>query len=273
MKKVFAPILAAMVAIAGLVLVLQSGQDPARAAENAAAPAAAQAGEAASPGAAAIQRAAAAGKHLFVFFYEGDGEETKTARKAFEAAVAKLSAAADWVAVDRTVPAEKALVEKFGIQRAPVPLIVALAPNGVVTGGSLASEVTEEKLKGSIASAAMQKCLKALQERKFVLLCVQNGETKYNEPALRGAQDFKADAKYGPITEIVTLDPADPAEASFLAKLGVDPKTDEATTVFLAPPGVTVARIKGATDSRTLLATLQKAAASCGSSCGPATGG
>ena len=272
MKKVFVPILAAMVAIGGLVLVLQSGQNPARAAENAAA-AAAQAGEAASPGAAAIQRAAEAGKHLFILFHEGDGEETKTARKALEAAMAKLAAKADWVAVDRAAPAEKPLVEKFGIQRAPVPLIVALAPNGIVTAGFLAGEMTEEKLQGSIAGVGMQKTLKALQERKLVLLCVQNAETKHNEPALRAAQDFKADARYGALTELVTLDPSDPAEATFLAKLGVDPKTDEATTVFLAPPGVVAAKIQGATSSGTLLATLQKAAASCGSSCVTAPGG
>ena len=264
MKRVFALILAATVAIGGLVLALQSGQNQARAAEDAAVPA--------SPGAAAIQRAAGAGKHLFILFHEGDGEETRTARKTLDAAMAKLAAKAEWVAVDRTAPSEKALVEKFGIQRAPVPLVVVLAPNGIVTSGFLAGEMTEEKLQGSIAGVGMQKTLKALQERKLVLLCVQNAETKHNEPALRAAQDFKADAKYGPMTEFVTLDPADPAEAGFLGKLGVDPKTDEATTLFLAPPGVVAAKIQGATSSGTLLATLRKAAASCGSSCAPGGG-
>jgi len=263
MKRVFALILAA-VALGGLVLALQSGQSPARAAENAEV--------AASPGAAAIARAAEAGKHLFILFHEGDGEETKTARKALEAATAKLAAKAEWAAVDRAAPAERPLVEKFGIQRAPVPLIVALAPNGIVIAGFLAGEMTEEKLQGSIAGVGLQGTLKALQGRKIVLLCVQSAETKNNEPATRAAQDLKADARYGPLTEIVNLDPSDPAEASFLAKLGVDPKSDEATTVVLAPPGSVVAKFQGATSSRSLLASLQKAAASCASACGPGGG-
>ena len=154
-----------------------------------------------------------------------------------------------------------------------MPLIMALAPNGVVTACFLAGELTEEKVRGSIASAAMQKSVKALQEGKLVLLCVQNAATKHNEPALRGAQDFKADARYGHLTEIVNLDPSDPAEASFLAELGVDPKTREATTVLWAPPRVTVARIQGATDSRALLASLQKAAAPFGTGCATTPGG
>jgi hypothetical protein len=132
--------------------------------------------------------------------------------------------------------------------------------------------MTEERLQGSIAGVGMQKTLKALQDRKLVLLCVQSAATKNNEPATRAAQDLKADARYGSFTEIVNLDPSDPAEASFLAKLGVDPKSDEATTVVLAPPGSVVAKVQGAASSQTLLAALQKAAASTGSGCAPGGG-
>ena len=68
------------------------------------------------------------------------------------------------------------------------------------------------------------------------------------------------------------LDPTDSAEASFLADLKIDPKTEEAMTVFMAPPGSAIAKFKGATNKARLVAALQKASSGCGcagGSCGP----
>lgn len=277
MKRVLDPVRvsAAIIGTLCFFLLLHGGQGLVSGAENAAGPVAQGAGQAtqAPPsGMAALRRAADAGKHLFIFFYHNNSDETQSARKAFESSMAKMARAADWVALDRTAPSEKEVIEKFDIGTAPMPLILAIAPNGVVTAGFRAADLTEQKLQEAIASPAMQKCLKALQGRKLVLLCVQSAQTKRNERAMRGVQDFKADARYGQTTEIVMLDPTDAAEASFLGKLGVDPKTAEATTVFLAPPGATIATFKGATDRKTLAAALEKAAAACGTGCGPSSG-
>ena len=61
--------------------------------------------------------------------------------------------------------------------------------------------------------------------------------------------------------------------APFLAPLPadqVDPKADQATTVFLAPPGSIVAKLTGATTKDGLVAALQKASTGCGAGgCGP----
>ena len=113
--------------------------------------------------------------------------------------------------------------------------------------------------------------MKQLQDSKLVFVCVQNDKTKSNDAAMQGVRDFKADARFASATEIVMLDPADSAEASFLADLKIDPKTEEAMTVFLAPPGSAIAEYKGATDKAELAATLQKASSGCcaGGSCGP----
>ena len=103
-----------------------------------------------------------------------------------------------------------------------------------------------------------------------MFVCVQNDKTKSNDAAMQGVRDFKADARFASATEIVMLDPADSAEASFLADMKIDPKTEEAMTVFLAPPGSAIAEYKGATDKTELAATLQKASSGCaGGSCGP----
>jgi hypothetical protein len=88
---------------------------------------------------------------------------------------------------------------------------------------------------------------------------------------MQGVRDFKADARFASATEIVMLDPTDSAEASFLADMKVDPKTEEAMTVFLAPPGSAIAEYKGATDKTELVAAIQKASSGgcAGGSCGP----
>jgi len=87
---------------------------------------------------------------------------------------------------------------------------------------------------------------------------------------MQGVRDFKADARFAAATEIVILDPADSAEAAFLADLEIKPTIEEAMTVFLAPPGSAIAEFKGATNKDELAAALQKAGSGCaGGSCGP----
>jgi acetolactate synthase small subunit len=171
--------------------------------------------------------------------------------------------------VNRSLPEEKEMVERFGLQTAPVPIVLAIAPNGAVTGGINGADLTEERLRDAVASPAMQQCLKALQERKLVFVCVQNGQTKANEAAMKGVNEFKADPQYAEATEIIRVDPADAKEAKLLAQLKADPKAKTANTALLAPPGMVVTRVDGATSKAGLEAALKKAMASCapGSGC------
>ena len=61
-----------------------------------------------------------------------------------------------------------------------MPLVLAVAPNGAVTGG-FPTTFEKQQLVDAIATPSTQKCLKALQDGKLVFLCVQNGETKSND--------------------------------------------------------------------------------------------
>lgn len=221
---------------------------------------------------AAMQKAAGANKYLFAFFYEKDDDATRAARKTFDEGLKKLTPAPESVTVDCTAPAESELVTKFGVARAPMPFVLAIAPNGAITGGFKAADATEERLLDSVASPGMQQCLKALQERKLVFVCLQNGKTTSNEAAMKGVNDFKADPRFADTTEIVKVDPTDAKEAKLLAQLKADPKAKPANTAFIAPPGVVVASVEGATSKAELFAALQKAMTSCapGSGCCPA---
>ena len=214
-------------------------------------------------GIAALDRAAAAKKYLLILFYRNDDDSTKAMKKVVAGAAGKLAGKTNSVTINVAEDAEKDIVAKFGVDRAPMPLALVVAPSGAITGG-FPSKVTEEQLSGAFVGPGTATCLKALQDNKLVLLCVQNASTKSNDAALKGAQAFKADARYEKVTEIVTVDPSDAAESKFLGQLKIDPKTSQAVTAFIAPPGSVVAKYTGATNKNTLVAALTAATSASG---------
>lgn len=221
------------------------------------------------PGAEAVRKAAAEGKYLFAFFWKTEDEQTQAMRKVFDATMAKLTDRAHWVLVNVTDPAEEGLVSKHGLERAPMPLVLAIAPNGAITGG-FPTKFEEKDLVGAFATPCTQKCMKLLQDGKLVFLCIQNDKTGSNAAAMKGVRDFQTDPRFSQATEIVMLDPSDKAEVSFLGDLQVSTDAKDAVTVFLAPPGSPVGMFEGATDKDQLVGMLQKASSACGpGGCGP----
>ncbi len=144
--------------------------------------------------------------------------------------------------------------------------MLAVAPNGAVTG-AFALKLTEKDVAGAFVSPAAAACLKAVQARKLVLLCIQPAGSA-ELPA--GVREFKADANYGPATEVVTLRADDPGETTFLQALHVKP-TAAPVTAFLAPPGRQLGTFQGTTVTKQQLVEKLKAASQCcpGGKCGP----
>jgi hypothetical protein len=226
---------------------------------------------AASKGMAAIEHAAAGGKYLFVFFWREQNPQTDAMWNVLQPAMGKFGAAAELVAVHVTDPAEKPIVTRFGVDRSPVPLVLALAPNGAITK-AFPLKLDEKQLSQAFVSRGTAECLRALQARKLVLLCVQSRSAYVRQVSIQpGVADFAADARFCPATEKVSVDPADPAEASLLRDLQVDPGAVGPTTVLLAPPGSVVGKFVGAVSKEQLVAALQAAQSNpcAGGKCGP----
>jgi hypothetical protein len=221
-----------------------------------------------SKGMTAIKQAADAGKYLFVFFSKTEDDPTLAMRKVFDKAMEKLADRAHAIAVNIADASEKPIVDKFGVSRAPMPLVLAIAPNGAVTRG-FPNKFEEQQLLEAFATPGTEKVMKSLQEGSLVFVCVQNNKTKSNEAAMHGVRDFKADERFADATEIVTLDPGDKREARFLTDLKVSPNTAEAVTVFVVPPGRALARMEGATDKDALVELLDKAGTCGPGGCGP----
>lgn len=221
---------------------------------------------AASPGIAAIEKAAKANKYLFIFFYMGQDSQTAAMNGIFQAAMAKMTDRADSLAIYAADPAEKAIIDKFAIRGAPMPLVLAIAPTGAPTK-AFPKQFDEEQLQKAFVTPCTAKCMKAIMDRHTILLCVQSGKTQFNEEAMQGVKAFKDDPQYTKGTEIVMLNPTDKAEQPFLKALQVDSRTTSAVTLLVMPPGAPVARFAGAVTKEQIEAGIKAAASSCGPNC------
>jgi hypothetical protein len=223
-------------------------------------------GPTASKGTAALDAAAKANKYLFIFFFNGRDQQTDAMHGVFQTALAKMSDRAEAIAIQAGDPAEKPLVDKFGVRGAPMPLVLAIAPTGAATR-AFPKQFDEAQLQQAFVTPCQAKCMRAIQDRHSILLCVQNGQTQLNQEAMQGVQAFKADPQYDRGTDIVTLNPADKAEVTFLNALKVDPQTPTATTVLIMPPGAPVARFVGAVTKTEIEASAKAAQSTCGPGC------
>ena len=228
-----------------------------------------------SKGLAAIDAAAQNNKYLFIFFWKTNDQQSRNMYGVFHSAMAKMAQSADAIGIQTTDEREKPVVDKFEVSRAPMPLVLALAPNGAITKG-FPVKFDENQLRQAFVTPCMAQCLKALQERKLVLLCVQNQKTQFSQVAMSGVQGFKADARFAKATEIVTLNPEDRSEADFLKDLQVDPRTPTAVTFILAPPGSPIAKFAGPVTKDQIVAKVSSAKSGpcadgkCGpNGCGP----
>ncbi len=199
----------------------------------------------------AVQSAADENKHLFIFFYKEQNEKTLSLQNIFDQAMQKMGEQVKSIKVKANDPSEKTLIQRFGLKRSPMPFVVALAPNGAITGGF--SSFTEEQLKDSISSPGAASCLKALQERKLVLLCLQDSP--------EGVNEFKADPRFANATEIVRIDPSHKNEREFLQQLGID--TQSTMVVLISPPAEVIGRYQGGVTKAQLVSDLQKATSGC----------
>lgn len=236
-------------AIVGLSVSQAHAQQPAR---TPAAPARLSQGEQ------QIAASSKAGHFSFILFYRTNDRLTQAAYQTLKTEVGKRKNMAILpVRLDNAD--ERGLIERFDATRAPMPSIVALAPNGAVSG-VFSQQIKPEEIEGAIITPGYAQCVKAMQDNRIVLLCVQP-ESRAFVP--QGVQQFQADRLYRERTQLVSIRANDPAEARFIQQLRL--KTDATTpqVVFMAPPGV----LLGAYDSNVTHAVLTETLVKAGKCC------
>ncbi len=224
----------------------------------------------ASPGLTALAKAAEENRFAYIFFWKAEGDATQRKRDAFDAAMNRLGDRVAPVSVCVSTPEEKPTVDAFKVSRAPMPLVLAVAPNGAVTK-AWPLEFQADTAEEGMVSDGMAACMKTFQDGKIAVVSVQNSTTSHAEEAAQAVVGFLNDERFTGSAEAIFLDPVDPAEAGFLADLKVSPATDKAVTVLLAPPGSPVATFVGAVSTAAIVAKVTDAKSGCcpDGKCGP----
>lgn len=205
-----------------------------------------------------LQQASSQKKMTFIMFFRKDDEATRAMYKTLSGEASQLSNASV-VTVNVTDQAESELVSRFDAGRMPMPAVVAVAPNGAVSG------VFPQKLKpiqvqNAVVSPIQAECIKALQDKKIVLLCAQPDAGAY---VPKGVQGFQAQPEFSTRTHIVNVRASDPVEAKFLKLFSVPSSVSKPVTVFMAPPGKLLGVYKTDVSSKTLTQTIVAAGACC----------
>jgi hypothetical protein len=206
------------------------------------------------------------GKYVCLLLYKQKNAKLDSFQNAVEDLNKKQAGKAELVMADALAATSKDILKKYGIDpaRMPMPLLMTIAPNGAVTG-MFAAAPDEQKLAGAILSEKASQCVKALQDGKIVMLCIQGPSTIDKEKAMAGVDALLADKTYTNVAGKVVMDPDEPGDKGFIGQFNTRMTTNEAVTIVLAPPGKIAATFKGSTSK----AALAKAVASCGSSCAP----
>ncbi len=209
---------------------------------------------------AVLATAAGDQKYAFLLFYKDNGPSTQAMARTLKQTLAARQGEAAIAFVPANQRAQQELVEKFKVGRAPMPLVIAVAPNGAITG-MFPARITEKQIADAFVTPKMAECMKSMQAGRLVFVCVSDGSA-VGVP--QGVQDFQDDPEFAGRAEVVSFAAHDPAEAEFLQQLKIDPAAlDGQTTAFLAPPAVLVGKFNASATKEEMAAALHAAGKCC----------
>lgn len=209
---------------------------------------------------AVLDQAAAQQKYTFLLFYKENDAATQNVAQTLRHGVAACSDKATLCLVPVNDATEKLVVDRFRVSRAPMPLTIAVAPNGAVTG-FFVRYFSEANIASSFVTPTKMYCMKSLQEGKLVMVCV-NAEPNAGTPV--SVHDFQVDPQFSQRLNVASIQANDPGEATFIQQMGVDPTTIRTTMiVFMAPPNALVGKFDATATKAQMAAALHKAGQCC----------
>lgn len=207
----------------------------------------------------ALSQAAEQGKYTFILFYKANDPATTAMNTTLQTALGKYKNTATYTFVHVADPNEQALITKYDVARAPMPMTLAIAPNGALTG-MFPQKLEAIHVDNSFVTPTMMQAMKALQEQKLVFVTVQSAANPVTPSSLK---EFQTDPHFNTRMVTLTMNPADPTEAKFAAEMEVDPRTPVTQLALLAPPGVLVGKFPANTPMKTIAAALAEAGKCC----------
>ncbi len=187
-----------------------------------------------SPGEQRLSEAAAQDRYSYVLFYRQADSATKAMQQAVQAHVAEHQNKTSLVTVQLQDLEESALVARFDATRSPMPTVVGIAPNGAVTG-IYPRAVSRDQLQRSILTPGHSDMVKALQDQKIVIVCLQPAS---GGSLPRAVEELEASAEFAGRLHRVTAEADDSGESPFFARMRVRTDISSPMVLLFAPPGV-----------------------------------
>jgi hypothetical protein len=205
-----------------------------------------------------LESAAKRQRVAFILVMEPGAGGVDQARDLIHEAMTKVKKSV-LVEVDRSDPANAAIVERYRLAGAPVPLILVAARNGVLAGGLPAAQATVDGLVGMVPSPKMAAILQELQAGKSVFITVgRKGMATRSQAACMAACSQLQDK-----SALIQIDADDPAEAGFLTRLKIDGASAEPVVLVVNPQGQITGTYAGAVDVASLVQAASKKAGGC----------
>jgi hypothetical protein len=159
-----------------------------------------------------IEKANAKGNAVFLAVTDGNIMLNEAKGMAIKAQ--KKYPKSEVIVLDRADKTNSALVTKYGLSGAPLPLILVMASNGVIGGGLTLKDATPEELVGLVPSKKQAQALLAFSEGKTAYIVLYRKSMKDKTNAV--SECNKAAAALSGKAVVVDVDLDDKSEAGFL---------------------------------------------------------
>jgi hypothetical protein len=195
----------------------------------------------------------------FLFWKQNDAN-TQQFAETIRKGTARRPEQANWTSVDVNDEANKAIVARYGVSRAPMPMALCVANNGAITA-VFTRRPTVEALDRAIVTLAMTDVTKALQDKKIVVVHVK--PTK-DAPLPYGAFEFMEMPEFKARTTVVDVVANDAAERRFLTDMEFNATSiRDSAVVIMAPPGVLVGKFAASVKMDEITSKLHVAGKCC----------
>src|SRR4029078_5070805 len=93
-------------------------------------------------------------KFRFILFWKENNAATQKMTEALKRAVTERSQRAEWISVNVNDGAQRPIVDRYHVERAPMPMVLCVAPNGAITGG-ITRQITDEVIEKALVTPRM----------------------------------------------------------------------------------------------------------------------
>jgi hypothetical protein len=218
----------------------------------------------------AIKVSRDANQYCFLLFYDKKDSAYDQMKASIVGVMAQTNQSILVYEASKSSGPDAGLIAQYKVDRAPMPLLMVIGPNGAVLGG-FPKSVTADKLARSLVPQLTMDVLKSIQQQKMAVVLLQNSNTKFNAQASKTANDLAYDRRLLGSVEVIKADPADPKNSDFLANAKIASAVATATIVLIAPPGIVAGVFPGNTTKNSIMSSISAASSGgcAGGKCGP----